>query len=305
MNSPSTVYQHVHTTLKGKRCIAFDMDDTLISGTHINPYPYPGAKQKILQLVKDGVNIIIISNQKKPRNTDTIVKAKIKAVIEFYNVAMHFFCAREDDKYRKPNIGILDLIPKEYGKIELFVGDASNREGDHSDCDIAFAKSSEIPFITPEEYFNLYPTIERKEIPDSIKSGKINFLTMVILCGFPASGKTTYAEQTLKDFYRVSKDELKTAKKCIKVCQEKLSKGHNVVIDNLNATISDRERFISMAKEEGAIVVLIHFRTTMSQAQAWNKKREKQIPSVVYFKYRKEFELPTLKEGINEIFSIL
>jgi bifunctional polynucleotide phosphatase/kinase len=305
----NTVYQFVHGELKHNKCIAFDMDDTLISGAYTSLYQYPGAKAQLERMNAAGYNIIVISNQKKPDVKDNMVKAKIEAVIGFYGpIPMHFFCAREEDRYRKPDIGILDLIPKAYGKIEYYVGDAAGREGDHSDCDLEFAKRACIEFTTPEVYFNLYTTISRTVIPPFLKQGRIRFLTMILLCGYPASGKSTYAEKVLEDYVVVSRDKLKTMPKCAKLCEAELSRGHSVVVDNLNAKVADRKQFISVARKCGASVIVIHFRTTMRQAMAWNEERGKvgkKIPNIVYYKYRKEFELPCIGEGVDDIFSIL
>ncbi len=302
----TSVYQFINESLDGKQCAVFDMDDTLISGAYTNLYSYPGAKEKLVDLVKQGYNLIIISNQKKPNIKEDMIKAKIEAVIKFYQLPMHFFCAREDDtKYRKPYIGILDLIPTTYGAVKYFVGDAAGREGDHSDCDILFAKNANIPFFTPEEFFNPYPVVGSEEIPKSIKLGKVNFLTMVILCGFPASGKSTYATKVLDKFHRINRDELKTIPKCIKVANEKLSNNINVVIDNLNSTIKSRSEFIKLAQQKGAIIVVIWMRITMYKAMERNKKRIDKVSNVVFYTYRKNFQMPTLKEEIDEIYSIL
>jgi bifunctional polynucleotide phosphatase/kinase len=310
MASTATVTERVIGSLTHKRSMAFDLDDTLIWGGGKSGHKaYPGAREKLDQLHDDGFNLIIFSNQKRPQQSDRIVNEKIAALTRLYSgLPFHVFCARAEDKYRKPSVGMMELVPTAYGCIEVFVGDADGTDGAHSDADSGFAHEAKIAFTTPEAFFNPYPALKFDQLPDSLRlEGKIRFLTLVLLVGYPASGKSTYCRSVLNGYERISRDELGTMPKCLKRARSFLEAETSVVIDNLNASRADREPFITLAHELKASVVVIHFRIRMSMAQAWNEKRGEagHVPAVVYYTYRKRFELPEPDEGIDEIYSLL
>lgn len=303
-----TVTEVISGKLKHSKCAGFDMDDTLIYGSDGGGYKaYPFAVEKLKELDKEGYNILVFSNQKKPRQTDKIVNAKIDAVIELYKpLPIHFFCARAEDEFRKPEIGMLKLIPKEYGKLEFFVGDADGSEDAFSDADVGFAKGVGVRYETPEKYFDVYEEIGEK-LPVELRESKLKFSTLVLLIGFPGCGKTTFCEGKLGYMKRISRDVVGNMGKCLKMCREELDRGGSVVIDNLNASRESRRDFIEAANECGAAVVGVHFRVGMSVAQKRNEKRigKSKVPPVVFYKYRKEFEMPMKDEGFDVIYSII
>lgn len=306
MSSP-TVTEACVGNLQHSQCAGFDMDDTLIYGSDGAGYKaYPFAPEKLKELYNSGFNIIVFSNQKKPRQTDKIVDNKIKAVTELYHpIPIHFFCARAEDEYRKPNIGMLKLVPKRYGPLKFFVGDADGSEGAFSDADVEFAKAANVSFFSPEKYFNVYETIDPDNLPVPLRKSKIKFPTLVLLVSFPAGGKTTFCSKIIPHFTRVSRDELKTMPKCLKLTETCLKNGDSVVIDNLNPSVASREEFIKLANKCQAAIVAVHFRVSMSVAQSRNEKRteKSKVPNLVYYKFRKDFEIPMKAEGIDHIYS--
>lgn len=161
----SSIIEYKNGELTGNKIAGFDLDDTLTSGQAITPYR--GVKEKLKQLIKDGYNIVIVSNQKRRHIGDAKLLIKLEKVAEVLEIA---FCARNEDENRKPNNGIISLIPEEYGKMEFFVGDAAGRPGDHSDCDKMFAINYKIPFHNSNEYFISKDTsiVSRDSIPESL-----------------------------------------------------------------------------------------------------------------------------------------
>ncbi len=247
---------------KGTKVAAFDLDDTLVGAQGLTPFP--GVLIKLKQLVKDGYNIVVISNQKVRHIGDKKLLIKLEKVAVILDVPILMFCAREEDNYRKPNIGILSLIPKEYGIVEFFVGDAAGRDGDHSDVDLGLAKNAGIPFYTPEKFFNTFKDIERNEIPEVlVMHPDINFLTLVLLMGYPGSGKSSYAKllEETGNYFIVNNDTLKSMPKCAKECRRYLQNHQNVVVDNLNGTIETRKQFLDIGNELGATCIIIHVHT--------------------------------------------
>jgi bifunctional polynucleotide phosphatase/kinase len=285
--------------------VGFDMDDTLISALAVTPYP--GAKEKLHQLYNEGYNIVIVSNQKYSHTGDAKLLIKLQKVATALDVPFLAYCARGVDEYRKPNIGILKLIPHNLGSMKLFVGDAAGRSSDHSDVDKGFAANANLPFYVPEEYFfggssNAENILKRTDVPPEISD---NILTMFILIGYPGSGKSTYARTILKNIYRVNRDTIGDMNKCIQTAYSVLSQKYSVVIDNTNNTIESRQKFINIAQQLNVRVIGIHIVKSMKESQEWDAKREKPIHKTVYYKYRKNFRSPSLSEGFFKIYNIL
>lgn len=82
----------------------------------------------------------------------------------------------------------------------------------------------------------------------------------------------------------------------------------SVVIDNTNPTVEAREKFMSLAKENGYTCRCIIMDTDMSLAKHNACYRHYMsggtidtIPDVVYNTYNKKYEQPTTKEGFTDI----
>jgi len=135
---------------KSKSYIAFDIDGTLVSPSNVL---LKNVKDKLTKLYKKGINIVLISNQKRRKIGDEKLKQKLEKIASQLDIPFIAFCAREEDEYRKPNNGILSLVPENYGSIELYVGDAAGRKRDHSDDDLKFAENGRIEFMVADEYF--------------------------------------------------------------------------------------------------------------------------------------------------------
>ena len=79
----------------------------------------------------------------------------------------------------------------------MYVGDAAGRDGDHSICDIGFAKNVVLPFKTPEQFFLDSTATFKPNFPfDPIKflenyepnEDKINYpdgKEMIVFIGYP------------------------------------------------------------------------------------------------------------------------
>ena len=51
----------------------------------------------------------------------------------------------------------------------------------------------------------------------------------------------------------MNRDTLKTREKCLKVAEEAMVKGENVVIDNTNPAAKDRKDYIDLANKYGRL----------------------------------------------------
>jgi bifunctional polynucleotide phosphatase/kinase len=254
------------------------------------------------------------------------------------DIPIIIYASIDNDIYRKPHTTFYDIIKldNEYEIKEVFYcGDACGRKSDHSDTDYKFALNCGITFYTPEELFSgrrqekfiKYPLdFNKKYITnDNIKINYDNNKTLIVMCGFPGSGKSTYVKANLKKFVRVNQDTLKTKDKCVKVCKENMEKNKNIVIDNTNASTEIRKLYLDLADEYEYKKICIKIETPReiakhnmyyrfykankiksdneSDEESDEKKKVKYIPEIAYNKYAKDFKEPTKKE-FDEIYII-
>jgi predicted kinase len=124
---------------------------------------------------------------------------------------------------------------------------------------------------------------------------------ILIMVGFPGSGKTTWAEEQ-EGYIRIDGDSLKTPEKMIRVAAAALvldncEKG--VIFDSTGGTVERRAKFIQFAKDYNLPYRVIWVAAPIEDSMARNKSRplHKQVPGVAFYVYRKKFEEPTLIEG--------
>jgi len=156
---------------------------------------------------------------------------------------------------------------------------------------------------------------------------------VVLVIGFPASGKTTEVEKFKDTHVRLNRDELGGTLKGLAVrLKEQAAKGAtHFVLDNTFGTVKSREPVISAAKKLGFSVkglvlwggkkftkvalqksieeaqfnaatrmVRKHGRL-LSLSEIKDKKDPNCFPAVVLFAYKKSFEEPTFDEGFDDI----
>lgn len=309
-----------------KDIFGFDLDKTLIEfnlKTSIYKFCYSNIIEK-LQVMSKKYNLIIITNQK--HNKIDLVKKKIENLLEEFkknNIKISVYCALEDDIYRKPNIGLKHIIKNHYGhygkNICGYCGDSLGRPDDYSDTDYKFAINLNIPIYSPEEIFLSkpkkdisvnYPILNRQHYEFNYKP---NEKEMVILVGYPASGKSTIAEQIQSINYFneivcdiINRDTLKTISKCLKVCEISMKENKNVIIDNTNPDKKTREKFIKLAQKYKYKITCVEMKTSLLESLHNNYFRsfnfnKQLIPKIAYNVYKSKYKTPTLIEGFNRI----
>jgi bifunctional polynucleotide phosphatase/kinase len=217
---------------------------------------------KLRSLHDEGFLLVILSNQagialkfgtgNMKRLTD--LKRKATAVFTQLDLPMAIYAATTHDQYRKPRTGMwarmhqdFELKPDDIDyENSIFVGDAGGRvengklKKDFSCSDRNFSHNVGIAFKTPEEFFlreepraflrdfdpaqHLSTLEEHNAANDSAPMfTKTNDLDIVLLCGSPGAGKSTFYWNVLKPlgYERVNQDILKTVR-FLSLCEPSL-----------------------------------------------------------------------------------
>ena len=281
----------------------FDYDWTLVkpksNGTFAkNENDWVWLTEKVPIIIKElydkGYSINIISNQRK--NTITKIK-EINNALSSLNIPIIYVIGM-DKIIAKPNKSIFDLLlnNKKWDKNKSFyVGDALGRKEDWSDVDKKFAENIGIKYYSPDEIFAT-TNIKGKNIKEN-KNQEI-----IVMVGYPGSGKTTISNQFNKDRYVViSGDEYKTSKKMIKESEKHILNGKSIIYDATNATKDKRSEYIAVAKKYNIEARCINVKTDIVESMFRNNKREKVIPKITYYIFRKKYQEPTIDEGFKEV----
>lgn len=271
------------------------------------------------------------------KSTAKDIQTKIQNICKQVGVEMFAFIASADDEYRKPSTRMFEMLESKHNggikidkKASFFCGDAAGRKTakhkDFSDTDLKFAVNCDLPFKTPEVLF-LNEKEEEIEIkgfnPKSVpttgelvqgEKGVTKFepvkKEMIIFCGSPGSGKSTFWKNYLPTYSRVNRDTLKTKEKCYKVAEEEIKKGNSVVIDNTNPKVEDRKYFSDLAKKYGYTVRCFYFNTDKDTCfhndymRVVNDKREHlsgKAGSIPIHSWFKNHEVPKVEEGFTEV----
>jgi len=304
-------------------------------------------QEKLKCLNSAGTKIVFITNQNgisKGHITENDFKGKMEAIIKRLNVPIQVLALIKKGIHRKPNTGAYEWLIKEGNgglPVEEFfyVGDAAGREKgwgpgkkkDHSCSDRLFAINIGCPFSTPEEFFFGAKEVNYK-LPDfdprKLKTNKpliknivgdlklneiiLDKQEVVLMVGYPASGKSTFAKSHFKPagYEIINQDKLKSKEKCIKACKSALLSGKSCVIDNTNPQAEIRKSYLILAKEANVRCRCFFFDIDISHVFHNNRFREltgsdhaKVTPMVIY-SYRKKLVKPEISEGFNAIITV-
>lgn len=282
--------------VRSKKLAVFDFDGTLVRPKEGRRFPKdqndwewlrPSVPDKLRQYAKEKYRLVIVTDQSKLWKVEMI-----KDVIKELKLPITVIIGMEKTM-QKPNPLLFKGEFPSFEAESFFVGDAAGRPGDWADRDIQFAKNAGLTFFTPEEMFDKpkvpFPTIS---IP--------NHKEVIIMIGYPGSGKSTMVKEQLepKGYVRIDGDSLKTGAKMIKEAEK--HPDSSIVFDATNATHERREYYIKFAKKMNLPVRCIWVTTPIEEALERVKERERQtgihIPNIALYRYRKVFEEPTRDE---------
>ncbi|KAI4242256.1 MAG: hypothetical protein L6R40_004127 [Gallowayella cf. fulva] len=287
------------------------------------------------------------SVQSDPKSLSNF-KSKAGTVFSQLDLPVILLAATARDKYRKPRGGMwtelleeLDLDAREGPDLEasFFVGDAGGRaarsgvKADHSCSDRNFAANVGIEFRTPEEFFLHEPPIPFAR--DFEPSTYLNIATLtssntspaviarkiprdiVIFCGSPASGKSTFYRKHLQPlgYERINQDTLKTRDKCIKVASNCLLEGIPVVVDNTNADRETRAIWVQLAKKFDVPIRCVHFTAPAKLCEHndtvraiagnhFNPEKRAILPHSAFSSFASRFKQPTVDEGFQDVVAV-
>ena len=283
----------------------FDFDWTLIKPKSGGTFPKdvddwiwlrPDVPNIILKYFKKGFGILIATNQSKSWKKDQIVNA-----MTTLDIPLTIAIATRKEDY-KPNLIIFNeaftLVQRNKinKTLSFFCGDALGRQSDHSDSDLKFAENMGIKSISPEVMFPFIakPAFDLK--PSSSQE-------IIIMVGYQASGKSTIAHEIFETagYFIVNGDELKTIQKMIKTAEIELKKGTSVVFDATNASKEKRSLLVNLANKYNISARCIYVQTSLEESLARNNLRQKPIPKIAFYVYRKHFEKPNNDEGFQVI----
>ncbi|KAI8945989.1 DNA kinase/phosphatase Pnk1 [Xylaria longipes] len=282
-------------------------------------------------------------------------KQKCAAVLSQLDIPTTIYAATARDHYRKPRTGMwreacADYdIPEDEVDLEgsVFVGDAGGRTArvtdgsssagkaaatakDFSCSDRNFAHNVGIKYLTPEEFFldeaprefargfDLagYPYGREGEEKEEMLFEKTNKRDIVLFCGPPGAGKSTFFWKYLKPlgYERVNQDTLKSRAKCFKAAGEFLDNGCSIAVDNTNPDADGRKEWIDLARKHDVPIRCVWFKIPRSLCEhndavramnkSLNPEARSALPPLAFNGYFSRLREPILKEGFQHVLPI-
>lgn len=295
-----------------KKVAMFDYDWTLVKPKTGGTFPkdvedwmwlFPSIPETLRAYYEKGYAIVVFTNQSKAWKVQQIETVMSKVGIP---CAVYVGMQKEE---QKPATTIFTefLGDKEWDtKKSFFVGDALGRAADFSDSDKVFAERIGVRaanIYAPEAFFEH----EKPKTKSPPRVARASTQELVVMVGYPASGKSTITQTVFKPngYEILESDELKTVAKIRSGLKKALVAGKSVVVDATNPTRDRRKEYIDIAKAISPNIQIraIHVATTMEESVARNNLRpkEKGVPMIAYYTYRKRFEAPTVDEGFDRV----
>ncbi|NBO36483.1 HAD-IIIA family hydrolase [bacterium] len=290
-----------------KKMAIFDFDWTLVrpktNGTfskNVDDWMWltDSVPMVLKKLYSKGFCIVVISNQSR---TTEMKITQITNVMSSLGDIPSLIAVGYEESDKKPNTTMFDII-KEDKQVDMvnsfYVGDALGRPEDWSDSDKKFAENIGLAKIySPDDMFEIKRDF-KMNIPEA------DTQEVIVMVGYPGSGKSTIASQFSEKYKVLEGDILKTSANMIKEAKKYIKEGYSVIFDATNPTIKKRKEYIDVAKKYGLHTRCILMQTDMIESMFRNNRRNKVIPKVTYFVYRKKYEEPTINEGFDEIIRI-
>jgi len=258
-----------------------------------------------------GYFIAIFTNQTKAFKREQVLK-----VLGDLKIPMAV-CIGVEKADQKPGVAMMDALTariagKKAWKLgaSFFVGDAMGRPADWSDVDKVFAETVGFAKIrVPEDLFKpaaaaaagpsagpSAPAVA-PPLPEGLSVAPPGEREVIIMIGFPGSGKSTIATGLFGADARYAVlhgDHYKTPKKLAQAASAALAAGKSPVVDATNPSREKRAVYIALAREAGVPARCVHVATSREDAYSRNVARveAKVVPRIAYAVYNKHFVAP-------------
>ena len=129
----------------------------------------------------------------------------------------------------------------------------------------------------------------------------------IIFVGIQASGKSTFYHDRFSNTHlRINLDMLKTRHREKRLIETCLEISQRFVIDNTNPTVTDRERYIILLKNQGWKIIGYYFRSNINDSIERNQKRQssQQVPVKGIRGTYSRLIVPKYEEGFDQIYSV-
>ncbi|KAK8794728.1 hypothetical protein WA158_001709 [Blastocystis sp. Blastoise] len=247
---------------------------------------FDSVKPTLQKLYENNSFIYIITNQaciEDSRNTLLELKTKIEELYSLLGLNIPYFLIPYRDFFRKPSIGCWDFIRKNVLNQNIdvkhcyFIGDGAGRhyengKVDYTDVDLLFSQNMKCIFYTPEAFFehdassvntiftnNNLPLFNPIQYKDEYILNMPCFTSIlntipqykyILLVGNPNSGKTWFIQHYMNDYTPIHNiSELKKIK----------DPSVKLVIDNYNASVSERHEYIRQLRHFQQPILCLNF----------------------------------------------
>ena len=139
---------------------------------------------------------------------------------------------------------------------------------------------------------------------------------LIVMCGLPASGKSTYSEWLTDSgvFCGVCPDKIRgelygdesiqgDGERVFTIAHARIKDlgqdGNNVIFDATNTNAKRRKEFVKEMRPYFDVIICKWFSTPFATCVARNEERERQVPFDVMKRMALYFQPPTLEEGFD------
>lgn len=297
------VLEHNCPDLTNNRIAGFDFDWTLVCpkgpttwscNRYDWKYLYKNCNEILSSYDDMGMTIVIVTYQSRTYKIEMLQDFLQQLDIPAYIIV--------SDTETQKNFSL-----KEYLKIDgdidttvsFYCGDADGEIGSWSDMDYKFAIKNNIQFFRPDQIFGS-KNVKDIEFTCVKDFDMIDNYDIIIMCGSPGSGKSTFVTQQVKPrgFTVLSSDQYKSnKKKMAKELNSMISIDKKVVIDACNPTLENRNYWINIVKDKSYAVIYIE--NEKSIALERNNKRVNKVPQIAIHTWYKRFEHVNIDMIVN------
>ena len=195
--------------------------------------------------------------------------------------------------------------------IETFIATFQNIDNNNSFIigeSLDIEQISDVKYVSSMNYFfDDEITVDKNKFS---KFEKVSVPTIIMLSGFPGSGKSTISKEFTEMNYKLIDGDTLSSVKMMEQVLELMKKKESIIIDGTFLTKKSRKLYIDLIKNKSKDydIVMIEMTTDPFESFVRNVKRSRDkksgrnmIPLKVYQDFLKKYQYPMLNEGFTEI----